>query len=119
MKHWQPGLLSYDPVRGEAGQPGAQMLLRYKMGKREVEMIETIIIRDFPYEFSGTYEAKGVWNEVKNTFVETAEGTTVWQTENTFRFKGFMKLMAALMPAAFKKQSFRYMEYFKAFAERS
>lgn len=119
MKHWQPGLVSFELIEGEAGQTGAKMLLKYKMGKREIEMIETITVRNLPDEFSGTYEAKGVWNEVKNTFEATSDNNTIWKTENEFKFKGFMKLMAAIMPGAFKKQSFKYLQYFKEFAEKS
>ena len=117
MKHWQPGLISYEHLSGDHGKPGAKMLLRYKMGKRKIEMIETITVRDLPNEFSGTYEAKGVWNMVKNTFTEPSDGSTIWLSENEFKFKGFMKIMAAVMPGAFKKQSFKYMQQFKEFAE--
>lgn len=119
MKHWQPGLVSFELIGGDAGQPGAKMLLNYKMGKREVEMIETITVNNLPDELSGTYEAKGVWNLVKNTFEETPQGTTIWESENEFKMKGFMKLMAVLMPGAFKKQSFKYLKLFKEFAEKS
>jgi len=117
MKHWQPGLISFEHISGDQGRPGAKMLLNYKMGKREIKMIETILIRKLPDEFTGTYEAKGVWNRVKNTFTEPSDGTTIWVSENEFKFKGFMKLMAALMPGTFKKQSYKYLEYFKEFAE--
>ena len=96
MKHWQPGLISFEHISGDHGKPGAKMLLKYKMGKREVEMIETILVRNFPDEFTGTYEAKGVWNKVRNTFSEPKPGITVWTSENEFKFKGFMKLMAAI-----------------------
>ncbi|WP_337251640.1 hypothetical protein [Maribacter halichondriae] len=38
--------------------------------------------------------------------------------ETDFQFEGFMmKTMGFLMPGAFKKQSKKYMEDFKAFAE--
>lgn len=117
IKHWQPGLISYEHIEGEQGKPGSKMRLNYKMGRREVEMIETIIARNLPNEISGTYEAKGVWNKIKNTFTEKDPGTTIWHAENEFKFKGFMKVMATIMPAAFKKQSFKYMKFFKKFAE--
>jgi carbon monoxide dehydrogenase subunit G len=118
-KHWQPGLISYEHLSGNAGQPGAKTRLIYKMGKREVEMIETVTVRNLPEEFSGTYEAKGVWNSMKNTFTETENGTTIYTAETEFKMKGFMKLMAAIMPGAFKKQTFKYMKLFKEFAEGS
>lgn len=117
MKHWQPGLLSFDHVSGEPGQPGAVSRLRYKMGRRDVEMTETITYRDLPHRFDGTYEANGVFNIISNRFESTGDSRTRWTSENEFRFKGIMKLMGLLMPGAFKKQSMRYMKYFKDFAE--
>ena len=118
LKHWQPGFISYEHISGDYGKPGSNTHLKYKMGRREVEMIETITVRNLPEEFSGTFEAKGVWNQVKNTFTEN-NGTTTWTVENEFKLKGFMKLMGAVMPGAFKKQSFKYMKLFKEFAEGS
>ena len=60
LPRWQPDLLSFEPLSGEPGQPGATSRLRYRMGKKEVEMIETITARNLPNEFSGTYEADGM-----------------------------------------------------------
>ena len=37
----------------------------YKMGSCEIEIIESITVKNIHDEFSGTYEAKGFWNEVK------------------------------------------------------
>ena len=117
LKKWQPGLQSFEHFAGEAGMTGAKSKLRYKMGKREIEMIETIIVRDLPDEFSATYEANGVWNEVKNFFQEASDNQTLWRFECTFKFSGFMRLIGFLMPGTFRKQSFQTMQDFKAFAE--
>jgi hypothetical protein len=76
------------------------------MGKREIEMIETIIHRNLPDEFSGTYEAKGVYNKINNKFVAKSENATTWKTENEFRFKGFMKLFAFFMPGCVQKTNY-------------
>jgi len=92
--------------------------LKFKLGKREVEMIETITVRNLPDEFSGTYEAKGVINIVKNRFERLSDSKTKYITDNEFQFKGFMKLIAFVMPAAFKKQSYKYLELFKEFVEK-
>ncbi|MBL1213699.1 MAG: SRPBCC family protein [Ignavibacteriae bacterium] len=117
MKKWQPELVSYEHLSGTPGEVGAKAKLNYKMNKREVEMIETITERDLPKKFSGTYEANGVMNYISNTFEEIEPGKTKWVAENEFQFKGFMKLMGMLMPGAFKKQSQKYLDQFKAFAE--
>lgn len=117
MKHWQKGFISLEHLSGEPGKEGAKSQLKYDMGKRKIEMVETIITRSLPEEFSANYEAKGVWNEVRNYFTEVDAHTTRWTSKNEFRFSGMMKLIAFLMPGAFKKQSYQYMEDFKAFAE--
>lgn len=119
MKHWQPGLVSFENISGTPGEVGTKSLLKYKMGKRDVEMIETITKRDLPDEFSGTYEAKGVWNEVKNYFIETSPNKTEWVSENEFKFNGFMKIIGLVMPGTFRKESYKYMKLFKEFTERT
>jgi len=68
-------------------------------------------------EFAATYEAKGVWNLVSNHFEARGENQTRYLSEQEFRFTGFMKYMAMFMPGAFKKQTLRHMNAFKAFAE--
>lgn len=117
MKEWQPGLISMEHLSGTPGQPGAKSRLRYQMGKRQIEMIETITARKFPDEFSGTYEAKGVFNRQHNYFKRIGAQQTRWVSDCEFQFSGFMKIIAFFMPAAFKKQSMEYLEQFKAFAE--
>ena len=118
MKHWQPGFQSFEHLSGSPGEVGARYKIIYQMGRRTIEMVETITVRSLPEEFAGTYETRGVWNEVRNLFYEKDAFTTRWVTVNEFRVSGFaMKMMVFLMPGAFKKQSYKYMENFKAFAE--
>ena len=76
LKEWMEGLQSFEPISGTPGQVGAKSKLRFKMGRREIEMIETILVRNLPEEFSGTYEANGVYNIVKNKFVSLPENRT-------------------------------------------
>lgn len=117
MKHWQKGLVSYEQLSKNPGQEGAQMSLKYKMGNREMDLIETIIKKNLPEEMHATYDAKGVHNLQKN-YYRDEDGKTRWITESDFQFSGFgMKLMGFLMPGAFKKQTLIYMQDFKKFAE--
>lgn len=117
LKHWQPGLLSFEALSGTPGHPGAKSKLKYKMGKKEIEMVETITKRDLPDEFSGTYETKGVWNSVSNKFIPVGDNKTKIISETEFNFSGFMKVIGFLMPGAFKKESQKFLDRFKAFAE--
>lgn len=116
LPKWQPTLMSFEPLEGTPGQPGAKSRLKYDMNGRKVEMIETVTRRALPDEFAGTYEANGVWNSVDNRF--TDEGSrTHWVMETEFKLSGFMALIGLLMPGSFKNETRAMMERFKAFAE--
>lgn len=118
MRHWQQGLVKYKQLGNNPGEEGAQMELHYKMGKRELVMIETILKRNLPDEMHATYDAKGVHNIQHNYFEIVSPTQTRWRSESEFQFSGFfMKMMGFLMPGAFKKQSMKYLRDFKAFAE--
>jgi hypothetical protein len=114
---WQRGLQSFEALDGDPGQPGARSKMVFQMGKRKIEMVETITKRDLPDAFDGTYDGQGVHNVVKNRFVELGPDKTRWESDQEFQFKGFMKLIGFFMPGAFKKQSLKYAQDFKAFAE--
>ena len=117
LKHWMEGLISFEHLSGAPGMVGAKSKLTFQMGKRRMELIETITRRDLPDEFSGTYEANGVFNIQRNRFEIIDENRTRYISETEFKFKGFMKILALLMPGAFKKQSMKYLLDFKKFAE--
>ena len=119
LKHWQRGLAGAEHISGTPGEVGAKMKLTYKFGKREMEMVETIINRDFPDAFHATYDTEGMHNIQKNYFEETAEGKTKWISENEFIPSSFtLRVMTFLMPGAFRKQSKKYLDDFKNFAEK-
>jgi hypothetical protein len=118
LKYWQEGLQSFENLSGKPGEVGTKSKLTFDMGGRKMEMIETILKRDLPDEFSGTYEAPGVFNIVENHFSEVDANTTRYVSVNEFRFTNFMmKMIGFLMPGSFKKTSQKYLEDFKKFAE--
>lgn len=118
MKHWQRGLIAAEHISGTPGEFGAKMKLIYKMGKRHLELLETITHRNLPHEFHGTYTTKGMHNIQENYFESTPNGHTKWISKSEFMPLGFtMKLLTGVMPSAFKKQSLQYMKDFKNFAE--
>ena len=119
MKHWQEGLISAEHISGTPGEFGAKMKLKYQLGKRKMELIETITKQDFPNEFHATYTRKGMRNIQENYFESTSKGFTKWTTVNEFQPTTFaMNAMLFLMPSAFKKQTKKYMTYFKNFVEK-
>lgn len=117
MYKWQEGLKSFKVISGEPGQNGCRSELIYAGRRGDLTMIETITLRNFPDEFHGTYEAKGVYNEMYNYFTEPEESRTTWRTVSVFRFRGLMALMAPFMKSAFTRNTLLSMERFKSFAE--
>jgi uncharacterized membrane protein len=115
---WMTGLTNYEHLSGTPGQPGAKAVLTVKMGKREMQMTETILKRNLPEEFTGVYETPGVENIQVNRFEETTEGHTRYICETEFKFERLsMKIISKLFPGAFKKQSLGFMNSFKNFVE--
>lgn len=117
LKKWQEGLVGIDHISGSQGEPGAKSKLRFEMGKRKVDLIETVVVKDLPREVTFIYETKGVYNVSKNFFKEEGGSSTRYVTENEFKFKGLYKLLGILMPGAFRKQTQKYLVRFKEFAE--
>ena len=116
---WQKSLINFEHLSGSAGEVGAKSKLTYKEGKGDFVLIETITVKNFPDEFSGTYETKGVFNEIKNYFIEIDENTTKWVSDSEFKFSGFMKIISLFMKGSFKKESMKFLTYFKEFAEET
>jgi len=117
LRHWQPGLLSIDHLTGNPGEAGAQAKMHCRMGKREVEMIETILESESSNTFSASYETRGLVNISRSVFEPINEHRTRYISEQEFHFSGFMKLMGWFMPGAFRKESEKALERFKEFAE--
>jgi len=119
LKHWQRGLVSVEHLEGIPGNTGAKMKLKYILGKRKMELVETITKRNFPDEFHANYDMDGIHNVQENYFEELPDGKTKWRSEAEFQFTSLMmKMMGFLMPGTFKKQSKKYLMDFKAFAEK-
>lgn len=117
LQKWQPGLQKVEHLEGTPGQKGAKTRLTYIENGRNVEMIEIILNRDLPDDFSATYEVKGVYNEVKNQFVAISTNSTKWINQNLFKFTGFMKIIGFLMKNSFPKQTLKDMGFFKSYVE--
>lgn len=117
LPKWQPGLLSFEPLTGVPGQEGATSKLTYKRGKGTLVMVETIVRRQLPDHFDGSYDAKGVHNISNNQFIDVDGTATRWVAHNIFELKGFMKVIGLLFGSSFRKESHKTMEAFKDFAE--
>ena len=48
LTKWQPELVSFERIEGENREVGAKTRQLHRMGRREVLMIETVTVADFP-----------------------------------------------------------------------
>lgn len=114
---WMPTLKEFNHESGEAGQPGAKSRLKFLEGRRDIEMIETIVKRNEPEEFSGTYEMKGTRNLVENSFSDLEDNKTKWQLDSEFEFSGIYKILSPFFKSTIVKRTKSDMNRFKDFVE--
>jgi hypothetical protein len=129
LPKWLRGMVVHEPVSGMHGQVGTVSRVVLQMGQQEMECTETITRREpadlhgIPSErvvhFDREIVAEGMWSAARERLTETGPETTLWASENEYRFSSLpMRFMAPLMRGAFRKQSRRHMQDFKAFAEQ-
>ena len=120
-KLWQPNFTRREHLDGAAGRVGARSRLVYGSGKNAMELIETIKVKNLPERMMALYEHKQMTNTMDNSFVAVAPGKTKWEVVIDYtKLNGIAtRLMAALMPGMFKKQTQQWMERFKQFAEQA
>ena len=120
LKEYQDGFLRKELVSGNKGMEGAVSKMYYKHGKQEMELTETITENKLPYSFEAFYQHKHMDNTLKATFTVLSDTQTRYTAEGEYLvFRGFVpKMMAFLFPGMFRKQAQKWMDNFKAFAEK-
>jgi carbon monoxide dehydrogenase subunit G len=127
LPKWLRGLVVHEPLSGMHGQVGTESRVVLQMGQQKMEGTETITrwepanLHGIPSEsvvhFEREIVAEGMWNAARERLTEAGPETTLWESENEYRFSLPMRLVAPFMRGAFRKQSLRHMQDFKAFAE--
>jgi hypothetical protein len=117
LKKWQPGLKSFEPVGGSPGDEGSQTKLVYEGRKGDLAMTETIVKKQLPESIDMVYRSQGVYNRVENRFTEEESGATLWRSDNYFRFRGIMMMMAPFIKSAFIHNTLLNMDRFKLYVE--
>jgi len=114
---WMPGIVSHSINRGNKRETGTASVYTLKMGGKEYDMNETVI-KNEGEEIVASYEANGVVNTQKTVFKEISEGKTLYQVNENFALKGFMKIIGFLMPGTFKSQTKKFVNAFKEYVEQ-
>lgn len=117
---WMEGLSKFELIEGNNGEVGSKYTIEFQMGKRTMTMVETILEANLPDNIKFEYSSPGSYNTVNHIFEDNEDGTTSHTAESYFKFSSFgMKVMSWLMPGLFKRQSLKYANAFKTFAEAS
>lgn len=119
LKDWQIGFKSYKHTVGKPGKVGSKTILTYSTKSNVFDLEETIIENNLPDVFEGEYVHEKMTNRMRNTFVALGPDATIWKAEIHYtKFNGLgMKLFAFLGKKIFKKQTQKWLDNFKAFAE--
>ena len=128
LPKWLRGLVLHEPLNGAHGQVGTRSRVVMQTGQQQMECIETITrrepvdLRAIPREsvvhFDREIVGKGMWSAARERLTEIDPQTTLWVSENEYRFSGLlMRLVGLVMPGAFRKQTLQHMRDFKAFVE--
>lgn len=124
---WLRGLVLHEPLRGVDGQVGTESRIVFQSGQRTMECTETITRRepanlhgipsDRIVHFEREIVAGSMWSAARARLTETGPESTLWVSENEYRFNGLMRFMGPFIRGAFIKESRKHMQDFKSFAE--
>ena len=106
LPKWLRGLVLHEPLSGMHGQVGTESRVVMQMGQQKMECTETItrrepanlhgIPRDSVVHFDREIVAKGMWSAARDRLTEAGPETTLWASENEYRFSGLpMRLVGA------------------------
>ena len=126
---WLRGMVLHEPQDGVHGHVGTKSRVVMQTGQQKFEAIETItrreptdlrgILKGSVVHFEREIVGEGMWSAARERLTEVGPDTTLWVSENEYRFSGLlMRLVGLLMPGSFRKQSLQHMQDFKAFAEQ-
>lgn len=115
---WMTELKSLDLVKGPAGEPGAKSKMVMVISGRNTEMMETVLSKNLPDDYTALYEMPKIQNIISNKFSELQDGRTLYRVETEFKFEQFiLKVISSLFPSIFKKQTQKNLRDFKKFVE--
>lgn len=119
FKEWQDGFVKIEYLFGEPRATGSQARIFLEQGKQKLELLETVIANYLPNELKAKYEHTHMTNTLTTRFKSVSEHKTEYIAEIEYtKFNGFMpKLMAFLFPGMFKRQTQKWLNQFKRFAE--
>src|SRR5262245_37177955 len=113
LPNWLRGLVLHEPLSGVHGHVGTESRVVLQTGQQTMEGTETITRRDptdlhaIPSDsvvrFDREIVADGMWSAARERLTEAGPGTTLWESENEYRFSTLpMRLLAPFLRGAFR-----------------
>ncbi len=116
FQKWMPGIVNHTILKGQSRNMGTQSIFTFKMGSKIFEMEETVLLNN-QTEIVSKFSANGILNTQRTLFSKIGEEKTLYQVNESFQLKGFIKIIGFLMPGSFKKQTKQFVDAFKEFVE--
>ncbi len=116
--HWMEGLERSEHLSGTPGLTGTKTDFYFIHKGKEMKITETILEQNMPRQIKFAYQSNMGYTEVEMMFEKITDNTTRQTNNSYFEMKGFMKVIGFVFKGMFKKQSKKYLEAFKAYAER-
>jgi len=120
LNEYQDGFIRKELISGVEGENGTISNMYYMMGKREMELEETITNNQLPDLFEATYRHIHMDNTMKVSFTKLDANTTRYHYDIEYTRINWIipKLMAILFPGMYRKQGEKWMRQFKEFVEK-
>ena len=118
FKYWQDGFIKIEHLN-EPDKVGSKSKILFEQNKRKMELIETITVLNLPSEKNAIYEHTHMTNTSTTNFIDLGNSRTEYTAEIEYtKFNGIIpKLMSKFFPGIFKKQTQKWLNQFKEFAE--
>lgn len=117
--HWQDDFVKLVRKTENTWQQGAVTEYTYRHRAKVLILTETILENELPDYVSAKYEASQMTNTMKNEFIIIGEQETRWIAIVEYSyFKGLLKkTFLPMMRKKFVRQTQRWLDQFKSFAE--
>jgi hypothetical protein len=119
LRFWYQGFISYEHIRGVPGEPGCKSLITVRHGNKTLVLTETIIFKNLPAEIDALYEHENMTNTISNLFISLGDHKTRYEAHVRYtKFNGLWpNMMSVLMPWMFKRQTQKWIDHFRDFAQ--
>jgi len=115
---WMEGLEKIERLSKESYIVGAKSRFHSLHKNKKFVIDETILEQNMPNQIKFGFTSSMGYNEVEMVFEKLNNNSTKQINNSYFKLKGIMWLLGPLMKGMFKKQSMKYLDAFKEFAEK-